>query len=57
MVVLIQPEKYQVLMKNLANYDLWQIPARIDRSLEFADLCWKIRQEAISHINSWSFSL
>ena len=42
-------------MKNLDNYYLWQIPARIDPS-RLADMCWKIPQEAISHNNSLSFS-
>ena len=41
-------------MKNLDNYYLWQIAARIDPS-RVADLHWKIPEEAISRINSWSF--
>ena len=43
-------------MKNLDNYDLWQLPAKIDPSIYSLICLLKNLQEAISSINSQSFS-
>ena len=49
------PKSEKYWRKNRDNYNLWQLPAKLDPSLDSLILFWKNLQKPISCINSRSF--